>query len=111
MTPLELDQAREAVWRALGDRPMRRRLLGRKRCDAIVRVALSQIAAMEGELRAAGPDGIPAPGGIRRRIEERVRAVYAENCGMAFTTLVLVWAISAIVQALVIRWLNSRSET
>jgi hypothetical protein len=30
---------------------------------------------------------------------------------MAFTTLVLVWAISAIVQALVIRWLNNRSET
>ena len=105
MTPLELDQAREAVWQALGDRPMRRRLLGRKRSDAIVRVALSQIAAMEGELRAAGPDG------IRRRIEERVRAVYSENCGMAFTTLVLVWAISAIVQALVIRWLNNRSET
>jgi hypothetical protein len=28
---------------------------------------------------------------------------------MAFMTLILVWAISAIVQALVIRWLNSRS--
>ena len=50
MTPLELDQAREAVWQALGDRPMRRRLLGRKRSDAIVRVALSQIAAKAGQL-------------------------------------------------------------
>ena len=67
----------------------------------------AKVAAEITSLRALEP----ADDAERTRIEERVRAVYAENCGMAFTTLVLVWAISAIVQALVIRWLNSRSET
>lgn len=103
----DLKQARDEVWQALADRPLRRSMLGRERCDALVRVALSQLEAVEGELAAGWCDHHVDT--IRRRVERRVRSVYSEQCGMAFTTLILVWAISAIVQALVIRWLNSRS--
>ena len=103
----DLEHAREEVWQALADRPLRRSMLGRERCDALVRVALSQLDAVEGELAAGWCDHQVDT--IRRRVERRVRTVYAEQCGMAFMTLILVWAISAIVQALVIRWLNSRS--
>ena len=46
---------------------------------------------------------------VCRRIERRVKSLYAENCGMAFATLILIWAISTIVQILVYRWLNSRN--
>lgn len=103
----DLEQARDDVWQALASRPLRRSMLGRERCDAIVRVALSQLSAVEGELAAGWCDHhVDA---IQKRVERRVRSVYAEQCGMAFTTLILIWAISAIVQALVIRWLNSRS--
>jgi len=103
----DLERAREDVWQALGSRPLRRSMLGRERCDALVRVALSQLDAVEGELAAGWCDHhVDA---ISRQVERRVRTVYAEQCGLAFTTLILVWAISAIVQALVIRWLANRS--
>jgi hypothetical protein len=105
MTDQELELAREDVWHALAAWPIRRSVLGRERSDALTRVALGQLAAVEVDVQALGQIA-----GYRqavcRRVERRVRAVYAENCGMAFTTLILVWAISAIVQVLVIRWLN-----
>lgn len=105
---MTLEQARDDVWRALAARPIRRSMLGRERCDAIVRVALSQLDAVEGEMAAGRFTGTDE---MQRRVERRVRAAYADQCGMAFATLILVWAISAIVQVLVVRWLNSRGES
>jgi hypothetical protein len=102
---MTLEQAREDVWQALAARPIRRSMLGRERCDAIVRVALSQLDAVEGEMAAGRFTGADE---MQRRVERRVRAAYADQCGMAFATLLLIWAISAIVQVLVLRWLNSR---
>jgi hypothetical protein len=105
---MTLEQARDDVWSALATRPIRRSMLGRDRCDAIVRVALSQLDAVEGEM-AAGR--LPGADEMQRRVERRVRAAYADQCGMAFATLLLIWAISAIVQVLVLRWLNSRGKS
>jgi hypothetical protein len=103
----ELHEAREYAWQALSAWPLRRSMLGRERCDALVRTTLGQITAAEIDAASLGrcDDYRKA---VCRRIERRVKSVYAENCGMAFMTLVLIWAISTIVQILVARWLNSR---
>lgn len=110
MTDEELRAARDHVWDALATAPLRRAALGRERCDAIVRVALNQLPTVTHELTASGRD---ASAGVlvQRRLERRVRSLYSENCGMALMTLVIAWAISAIVQALVIRWLNKEPQT
>lgn len=109
----ELQAAREAVWQSLGRSPLRRRMLGRERCDAIVRVAVDQVAAVHGEyreaVRVAGLTGVAFPPAVMcERVESRVRQHYHERAGFAFMTLVIAWAISAIVQVLVQRWLDSR---
>lgn len=106
MTDDELAEARDHVWEALRSSPIRRAILGRERCDALVRVTLNAMPP-EAELCAAA-----ASPGYRsflcERLERRVRANYSENCGFAFVTMILVWAISAIVKALVIRWIERR---
>lgn len=109
MTPEELQEATDYAWRALGRSPMRRAMLGRERCDAIVRVSADHLADVAGELAACGDDAQAQAEAIHR-LERRVRLRYSENCGFAFMTLVVVWAISAIVQALVIRWLNQQGK-
>ena len=103
-----LHEAREHTWQALAAWPLRRSVLGRERCDALVRTTLSQMADTEIDAVSMGrcDDYRKA---VCRRIERRVKSLYAENCGMAFTTLILIWAISTIVQVLVYRWLNSRN--
>lgn len=103
----ELNQAREHTWQALAAWPLRRSMLGRERCDALVRTTLAQINDAEIDAASMGRCGEYRKN-VCRRIERRVKSVYAENCGMAFTTLILIWAISTIVQILVTRWLNSR---
>lgn len=109
MNANELRAARDHAWDALRSSPMRRAMLGRDRCDAIVRVAVDQMPMYATELSNCGSDaGMQAD--VLRRIEGRVRRLYSENCGFAFMTLVVVWAISAIVQALVIRWLNQQGK-
>lgn len=103
----DLDLARDDVWNALGKHPVRRSLLGRERCDAITRVALNSLPSQE--LTAAG-EGTAREREIIELVERRVRGRYAEQCGFAFTTFLLTWAISAIVQALVKRWWKKRQE-
>lgn len=115
MTDAELQAARDAAWRGLAKNPIRRAMLGRERCDAIVRVAADELAAVHGEyeasVRAAGLSAVVVHGDdLRRRVEARVRQTYHERAGFAFMTLVIAWAISAIVQVLVQRWLDSRGQ-
>lgn len=95
----DLLDARDLVWDSLASSPLRRAMLGRERCDAIVSVALEALAT-ESQLASGAP--------LLARVEDRVRRRYRENAGMAFMTLLVVWAISSIVQVLVIRWLNRR---
>lgn len=115
MTDAELQAARDAAWRGLAKNPIRRAMLGRERCDALVRVAADQLAEVHGEyeasVRAAGLSGLAIPGStLCKRVEDRVRQHYHERAGFAFMTLVIAWAISAIVQVLVQRWLDSRGQ-
>lgn len=94
-----LRDARDYVWEVLGSTPVRRSMLGRERSDAIVRVALSECRAA----KVSGP-------GLARTVEDRVRARYRDRDGFAFMSLLIAWAISAIVQAVVAHWLNNRES-
>lgn len=112
MTPAHMTQADlDAAWDALASNPVRRALLGRKRCDALAAIAGEEVRY---ESRAgANFDGFAAAHmeGSRRRIGHRIARRYPERCGFAFTTLILSWAISAIVQALIARWWANRHPT
>lgn len=106
----------DAVWEALGKHPLRRAMLGRTRCDAITAVAVEKYAQLRHEyaasVQAAGLKSVSIRADVLRdRLADRVRAHYGEQHGFAFMTMLIIWAISAIAQALVIRWLNSEGTT
>jgi len=102
-----VEEWKEHVWQRLGRSPLRRAMLGRERCDAIVAVTAGQMERTQVDYLQAGNAGYVRD--VCRLVERRVKSVYQENCGMAFTTLILIWAISAIVQILVLRWMNSQA--
>jgi hypothetical protein len=87
------------VWAELGRHPIRRAMLGRERCDEIV-------ATAAGMSPTAGrrPRGKADRELLHRTWEVRVRDEYAQRAGFAFMTMLLAWAIGAIVEALVRKW-------
>jgi hypothetical protein len=105
---LDLAEAREAVWRRLALHPLRRAALGRDQADAITAVAMRQMPD-DVEMDVAG-EGTDYERVLRERTERRVLDLYSERCGFALTTFLLTWAISAIVQALIVRWWRKRQE-
>lgn len=105
---LELAAARDAVWRRLALHPIRRAALGRAQADAITAVALTEMPD-DVEMDVAG-EGTDFERMLRERTERRVLDVYAERCGFVLSTFLLTWAISAIVQALIVRWWRKRQE-
>lgn len=105
ITDADLQAARDYAWARLAASPLRRSLLGRPRCDAIVRVAMNS-RPPESELAYAG-NSTAARKMLCDYVARRVRANYSEVCGFAFTTMILIWAISSIVQALVARWISN----
>lgn len=90
------------AWISLSTAPIRRALLTRDRSDRLVRIA-SDVLSSDGCYSAASMHE-----GYRKQVEDTVRGVYAERCSGMFATFVLSWAISAIVQCLVKRWLENR---
>lgn len=86
------------VWAELAHHPIRRAMLGRERCDEIVATAVTMSPAGGA---AATPNNRAA---MRRLWEGRVREEYAERAGFAFLTMLMWWAIGAIVEALVRKW-------
>lgn len=104
MKPTASHAARETAWNALAAYPIRRAMLGRERCDALAALAAEEVGyeAFAGANR--GAFAYEHAEGSRRRIAHRVARRYPERCGFAFTTFLLTWAISAIVQALIARW-------
>lgn len=86
----------EYAWNALASYPIRRAMLGRARCDDIVATAVS--------VAPAGADVHLGRQAMRRRWESKVREAYAQRAGFAFMTMLIVWAIGAIVEALVRQW-------
>lgn len=89
------------VWVELARHPIRRALLGRERCDEIVATAARRSPAglriFRGELKATRD-------AMRDAWETSVREEYENRAGFAFMTMLIVWAIGAIVQALVKKW-------
>jgi len=100
-----LQAERDGAWKALGVAPLRRAMLGRDRCDRLVRLA--SIALESAEFRAAvfnHANGKAA----RKQAVKRVADVYSEPCSSVFVSLVLTWAIQAIVAYLIRRWWEAR---
>jgi hypothetical protein len=87
------------VWAELARHPIRRAMLGRERCDEITATA----AEMSPTGRAAAAAGHDRED-MRRLWEGRVRDEYAQRAGFAFLTMLIMWAIGAVVQALVKKW-------
>lgn len=102
MNDRELQEARDHVWHALSSRPLRRSMVGRQQSDAIVRVALESC-----ELRSASGFAM-GRNQLASAVEEDVWREYQERNGFVLMTMLLGWAITAIVQALVTYWLNNR---
>lgn len=98
---MTLRDAKDGAWESLSHAPVRRYLLGRDRCDRLVRIAMETVNG--GEFVAAGFNTANGRE-ICQSIEERVAANYTERCSGVFTTLILSWAIQAIVQYLIRRW-------
>ena len=87
------------VWAELARHPIRRAMLGRERCDEIVATAAG-MSPTGGAAVAAGRNRDD----MRRMWEGRVRDEYAQRAGFAFMTMLIMWAIGAIVEALVRKW-------
>lgn len=100
-----LQSERDGAWESLGAAPIRRSLLGRDRCDRLVRLA--GIALQSAEFRGAVFDNAPGRA-ARKLVAKRVADVYSEPCSSVFVSLVLSWAIQAIVSYLIKRWWENR---
>lgn len=94
------------VWAELARHPIRRAMLGRERCDEITATASSKMP----------PDRVMAAARrskteryIRVDVERQVRDEYANRAGFAFMTMLIMWAIGAVVQALVKKWLEENT--
>jgi len=89
----------EHVWQALSAYPVRRSLLGRERCDAVVATAVDE-SPKGSESLFAGHDSAA----MRERWEQRVRLVYRDRCGSPLLSMLLFWAIGKIVEIIIQRW-------
>jgi len=89
------------VWDCLAQYPLRRAILGRQRCDAIVAAAIQERPSASSIAAARRWYSDPEKS-VRRDLERRVWVVY-RDCG-SVTTMLLCWVISAIVQILVAIW-------
>ena len=100
-----LQDVRDGAWVALGAAPIRRSLLGRERSDRLTRLAA--VALESSEFRGAVFDNASGRA-ARKQVAKRVADVYSEPCSSVFVTLVLSWAIQAIVSYLIRKWWEQR---
>lgn len=89
----------EQVWEAMASYPLRRAMLRRERCDAIVDAAVAE-SPTHTEASFSGQD----TAALRERWEQRVRLTFANRCGSALLSMLLLWAIGKVVEILVKRW-------
>jgi len=107
---MTLDELIDDTWTALRPGLFRRALLGRQRCAELVMLAVAEFP--DRELRGC-PRGSAYEQQMQEQLTERVaarfratsgKAVAAEPYGFVFLSIVLMWAIAAIVQHLVVKW-------
>lgn len=102
------DAAEQALDEIYGKLPLGVRLLGRDRLKKVVAITIKEWPSQD-LCDAAGED---SQAELWESLEEQVRTSYVESVtrdkryGFAILSIILVSAISAIVQQLVIWWLN-----
>jgi len=104
------DELCDEVWASLRGNLFRRTILGRKRCNEIVMLTCSEFPD-RGLTHCAR--GTPREQEVIDHCIERVTSRFQqmrsasgqrEEYGFVFLSLVLAWAVSAIVQYIVIKW-------
>lgn len=104
-----IDQLVDETWEALRPSLFRRAILGRRRCAEIVMTALAEFPDRELTARKAS-EGSSSCRSICREVEKRVAGRVRQTgedhgtYGSVVLSLVLGWAVSAIVQYLVLQW-------
>jgi len=105
-----LDELIDATWNSLRPSLFRRAILGRQRCAELVMLACANFPDRE---LTTCTQGSSRDHGIRKELAEIVEAKYRRSAagrdgqdayGMVFMSIVLMWAVSAIVQYLVLQW-------
>lgn len=106
---MTLDQLCDETWDSLRGNLFRRAILGRQRCDQLVMHALACFPDRElTSLKAARGSELESQivQDVEGKVAERFRETKQEpgTYGFVFMSLVLYWAVSAIVQYLVVQW-------
>jgi len=111
---MTVDELIDDTWNALRPSLLRRSMLGRKRCAELVMHTLAVFPDREYYAMQAA-EGSAADRRLRVETEERVHdrmrnSVAAEPgvYGFAIMSLVMMWAVSAVVQYLLAQWWKQR---
>lgn len=104
-----LDQLIDETWDSMRGNLFRRAILGKKRCAELVMHAVASFPDREFKSLNVRQDSDVERQVIKdveRRVAQRYTATGQEpgTYGYVFLSLVLYWAISAIVQYLVVQW-------
>jgi len=106
----QIDELIDECWGAMRPSLMRRAVLGKQRCARLVMMTLANFP--DRELAGAIP-GSAYERQQKRTLASRVEAQYRKTStpsrdtyGAVFLSIVLAWAIKAIVEYLIDRWMN-----
>ena len=106
---MTVDELIDSTWEALRPSLFRRAVLGQQRCAELVMHVLAEFPDREFASRGA-VEGNAVDRQIRSELEARVsRRFHASGqkpgrYGSVFFSIVVTWAVSAIVQYLVVQW-------
>ena len=108
----QIDDLIDECWGSMRPSLMRRAVLGKRRCAQLVMMALANFP--DRELVGTMP-GSAYEKQQKRTLAARIEAHYRKDApaaqgtyGAVFLSIVLAWAIKAIVEYLIDRWLNKR---
>ena len=104
-----LDELCDETWVALRGNLFRRAILGKQRCSEIVMLTIANFPSRE--LRGCQKDSIHDRNTrkeLAATVERKYRNSHAQQprdtYGMVFVTIVLTWAVEAIVQYIIAQW-------
>lgn len=105
-----LDELIDGAWVSLRGNFFRRALLGKQRCSELVMLSCASfpdrelLGCMDGSAHAKAVQAALVDRVAAKYRQTRGAAIQAEPYGMVFLSIVLMWAVSAIVQYLVVKW-------
>lgn len=107
-----IDELIDECWGSMRPSLMRRAVLGKQRCSRLVMMSLANFP--DRELVGTAP-GSAYERQQKRMLAARVESQYRKDAppatttyGAVFLSIVLAWAIKAIVEYLIDRWINNR---